>query len=144
MTWGLGVLEGGPFPLELVMLLPLMSFLNACSSFSLFFHHASSAVKASAVAAAEDRALEAEVARFMGMTTMTTLWDLKKFFDSINIRVLVELAMELGFPVKQLAFSLVVHQAPRRLKLGTAVGEVIQELGRYWRGANVRLTWPEY
>ena len=40
---------------------------------------------ASAVKAAEDRAMLAELESSEGRLTVTLLWDLKKFFDSINI-----------------------------------------------------------
>ena len=77
---------------------------------------------ASAVRAAEDRALEAELANFEGQQTITLLWDIKKFFDSIDISKLIEEAEATGFPLRQLALSLAVHLAPRRLMLGSAVG----------------------
>ena len=92
--------------------------------------HDSAKAGASAVAAADDRALAAELAKLEGMHSLTTLWDLKKFFDSIDIPTLIELAEDLGFPLQQLAMSLIVHQAPRRLKLSAAIGDVIHNLGR--------------
>ena len=58
------------------------------------------------------------------------LWDLQIFFDSIDVKTLFAEAAEVGFPLLQLALSMLVHQAPRRLKLGTAIGEPILELGR--------------
>ena len=85
---------------------------------------------ASAVHAAEDRALEAEVARLEEKHTLTLLWDLKKFFDSISVKKLFAEAYRLGFPIKQLALSMAVHHAPRRLKLGAAIGQPILRLGR--------------
>ena len=62
--------------------------------------------------------------------TVTLLWDLKKFFDSINIPKLVEEADETGFPIRQLALSLAVHLAPNRLQLGKAIGMPILEIGQ--------------
>ena len=94
------------------------------------FEHDSATAGASAVAAAEDRAMEAELARLGGLCTISTLLDLKKFFDSIDTATLIQLAKDLGFPMKQLALSLVIHQAPRRLKLGRTLGECISNLGR--------------
>ena len=76
------------------------------------FHGESATAGASAVRAAEDRALLAELEAREGQQTVTLLWDLKKFFDSINIPKLVEEAEETGFPIKQLALSLAVHLAP--------------------------------
>ena len=67
------------------------------------YHHDSAAAGASAVAVAEDRAMEAELARLTGFVTISTLWDLKKLFDSIDIATLINLARDLGFPLKQLA-----------------------------------------
>ena len=88
------------------------------------YEHDSATVGASAVAAAEDRALEAEIARLSGKVTLSTLWGLKKFFDSIGIKVLIQLAKDLNFPILQLTFSLIVRQAPRRLKLGANLRRV--------------------
>ena len=88
------------------------------------------ATGSSAITAAEQRALEAELARNEGKQVMMVLWDLKKFFDSINIEVLFKEAVALNFPFKQLILSMLVHQAPRMLKLGSAVGEPITNMGR--------------
>ena len=44
------------------------------------YKHDSATAGASAVAAAEDRAMEAELARLSGYCTISILWDLKKFF----------------------------------------------------------------
>jgi hypothetical protein len=85
---------------------------------------------ASAVDAAEDRALEAEIAAASGKQTIVLLWDIKKFFDSIDIPILFEKARQMGFPLRQLLLSVIVHQSPRRLKLGKAIGEAIMHFGR--------------
>lgn len=61
---------------------------------------------------------------------MMILWDLAKLFDSVDVPTLFREAWKLGFPLQQLAMSMAVHHAPRRLKLGSAVGEVISHLGR--------------
>ncbi len=53
------------------------------------FHGDSATAGASAVRAAEDRALLAETSASEGLQAVTLLWDLKKFFDSINIQKLV-------------------------------------------------------
>ena len=84
---------------------------------------------ASGTIATEDRALEAEMAHDAGCHTLTMLYDMKKFFDSINISKLFELAAACLFPLK-LVLSMVVHHAPRRLKLSTALSEPITALGR--------------
>jgi len=85
---------------------------------------------ASGIIAAEDRALEAEMAHDQGYHTLTMLYDMKKFFDSINVSKLFEHAAQFFFPLKQLVLSMTVHHAPRRLKLGTALSEPISGMGR--------------
>ena len=45
---------------------------------------------ASAVLAAEDRAFEAELAAMSGHVTLQMLWDIKKFFDSLGIEVVLQ------------------------------------------------------
>ena len=62
------------------------------------YEYDSATAGASAVAAAEDRALAAELARVEGNHSLSTLWDLKKFFDSIDIPTLIQLAGDFGFP----------------------------------------------
>ena len=94
------------------------------------FHGDSATAGASAVKAAEDRALLAELVTIEGKKTVTFLWDLKKCFDSLNIPMLVAEAEITGFPLRQLALSLAVHLAPRRLRLGKAVGHPILEIGQ--------------
>ena len=76
------------------------------------FHGDSATAGASAVRAAEDRALRAELESIEGKETATFLWDLKQFFDSLDICILVKEAEETGFPLQQLALSLAVHLAP--------------------------------
>ena len=93
------------------------------------FENDSAKAGASAVDAAENRALEAEIAQAEGKFTMVLLWDIKKFFDSIDIPILFQKAGELGFPLKQLVMSMIVHQAPRRPKFGKTIGEAIANLG---------------
>ena len=85
---------------------------------------------ASASTAAEDRALEAELMSLEGRALFTILWDFKKFFDMIDIEVLIQEAAAVNFPMEELVMSLTVHQAPRRLKVGKAIGDVIDALGR--------------
>ena len=94
------------------------------------FENDSATKGASAVHAAEERALAAELSRLEGFFSLMLLWDLQNFFDSIDVKTLFAEAAEVGFPLLQLALSMLVHQAPRRLKLGTAIGEPILELGR--------------
>ena len=94
------------------------------------FRNDSAKAGASAAIAAEDRALEAELARADQQDTLTMLYDMKKFFDSLNVAKLFELANDCPFPSKQLVLSMIVHHAPRRLKLGKALSEPIVRMGR--------------
>jgi hypothetical protein len=94
------------------------------------FENDSAKAGASAVRAAEDRALEAEIAKLEGSNLLTILWDLKKCFDTINIFCLFQEAVKLEFPLRQFVLSIIVHHSPRRLKHGNAVGEAIVKLGR--------------
>ena len=61
---------------------------------------------ASAIHAAKDRALQAEIAQYKKKKTINMLWDVNKFFDSISICILIKEAIEVGFPMQQLALSL--------------------------------------
>ena len=84
----------------------------------------------SAIDAAEDRGWLAELARLQGRTTIGLLWDIQQIFDSTDIPTLISEAMILLYPLKQLALSLTVHTAPRRLRLGQANGTIITCIGR--------------
>ena len=66
------------------------------------FENDSAAAGASAVKAAEDRAMLTELAKVEGKSSAVLLWDLQKFFDSLDVAVLFEAATELNFPLKQL------------------------------------------
>ena len=89
------------------------------------FINGSAAAGASAVRAAEDRALAAELAKIDNKCVMMILWGLAKFFDSIDMPTLFREAWRLGFPLQKLAMSMSVHHAPRMMKLGSASGSFI-------------------
>ena len=55
---------------------------------------------------------------------------MEKFFDMMDIEVLIQEAEAVSFPLAELALSLAVHQAPRRLRIGKVCGEAICGLGR--------------
>lgn len=84
----------------------------------------------SALHSAEDRAFDAELATLSGHTTHQVLWDIDNLFDSIDIPTLIRLARHCHFPLWELSFTLLVHQAPRRLISRDAVGTPIVGLGR--------------
>ena len=85
---------------------------------------------ADCTSAANDRALEAETLAIMGRPICSILWDFKIFFDFIDIEILIQEAAATNFPMEELALSLTVHQAPRKLKIGRAMGDTIFGLGR--------------
>ena len=74
--------------------------------------------------------MHAEVAKSEDLYTLNILWDMKKFFDSLDIFILIQEALFLEFPLLQLTLSLIIHHAPRRLKLGNAIGDVVFGFGR--------------
>ena len=67
---------------------------------------------ASAVDAAEDRALEAELVHASGKHTIVSLWDVKMLFDSIDVPLFFQKARQIGFPLRQLILSIIVHNSP--------------------------------
>ena len=71
----------------------------------------------SSIVAAEERALETELAKAEGQHVLVVSWDFTKFFDTINVQVLFEEAAKLGFPLRQLVLSTIVRHSPRSLKL---------------------------
>lgn len=85
---------------------------------------------ASTSRAAEDRALNRDLRAAQGKQTCTMLWDMANFFDTLDIRILIEEAEAAQYPMEELLLILTIHQAPRRLKIGKAVGTIIAALGR--------------
>lgn len=85
---------------------------------------------ASAITASEERAFAAELSQLEGFFSFMLLWDLQEFFDSIDIKTLVAEAARVSFPMLQLALSMIVHRAPRRLKIGAAIGPPTLQMGR--------------
>ena len=84
----------------------------------------------SALSSAEDRAFDAEVAVLSGQITHQILWDVDFFFDSIDIPTLISITKHFHFPMWELALTLLVHQAPRRIINRDAVGAPVIGLGR--------------
>lgn len=94
------------------------------------YEYDSAKAGSSALYAVEDRALETVVASMERKHVVVVLWDLVKFFDTIDIATLFGEAARVGFPSRQLLLSVIVHHGPRRLKLRRAVGESVGSLGR--------------
>ena len=76
------------------------------------------------------RALEMEQRSLRGEVVIQMLWDVEKYFDSIDIEVLVERAVRHGFPKEILIMGLQIHRAPRLIKVAGTYADVIVEMGR--------------
>ena len=66
----------------------------------------------SALESAEDRSFELELAVASNKVTYQLMWDIKIFFDSVDIGMLIKAAVKYKFPLMQLAMSLLVHTMP--------------------------------
>ena len=62
------------------------------------------------------RALFTEVKAKNGDTVFVVLWDVKKYFDSVQIPALIERASALNFPAVPLTLGLQMHRAPRLIR----------------------------
>ena len=83
----------------------------------------------SALSAGESRLIMQEVRQAAGLHLVMVLWDLTKLFDSMDTRWLIQELQANGYPAWKTAITMVVHAAPRRLKIAEAVGEVIPRCG---------------
>ena len=75
--------------------------------------------------AALTRALRTETAIQCRQHVCALLWDFKKFFDSIDPRLLIDKALRLGFPIVDLVLGLRMHAAPRRFQILGCVSRVV-------------------
>ena len=57
-----------------------------------------------------------EQAVLRGWSVVQLLWDVAKFFDCIDIPLLIQRAEEQGFPIDQLVLGMQMHRAPRVLR----------------------------
>ena len=57
-----------------------------------------------------------ETSAIQGMSVASCLWDMAKFYDSIDWRVLATQAPKHGYPIRVLAIGMIVHTSPRMLK----------------------------
>ena len=70
----------------------------------------------SAFKAAAARALQLEIAQAVGKCAAALLWDVHKYFDSVNIAELSSRAQKASYPVLDLAMGLQMHVSPRVLQ----------------------------
>ncbi len=75
------------------------------------------------------RHLLMEQAVLLGKHVAQLLWDVAKFFDSLNIPLLIERAEELNFPIDQLVLGMQAHRAPRVLRVDGCCAEAIPATG---------------
>ena len=76
------------------------------------------------------RALEMEQRTIRGEHVIQIMWDVEKYFDSLDIQILIERAVEYEFPKELLILGLQVHRAPRVLKVGDTYADVVPRIGR--------------
>ena len=75
---------------------------------------------------AMSRAFLDETATSLGLHTASTLWDVKEFFDSLDITKILRFALDSCFPATELVLLTLCHLAPRLLKSGGCYAEPIQ------------------
>ena len=75
------------------------------------------------------RHLQMEQAVLRGKVVIHILWDVAKFFDSIDIPRLIRRCEELEFPLDQLALAMQVHRAPRVIQAGGCCANPIVATG---------------
>ena len=76
------------------------------------------------------RSLFMEVKTRNGETVIAIMWDVKKYFDSIQIPELIVRARELDFPEVALTLGLQMHRAPRIIKGLSTMAMPIERSGR--------------
>jgi hypothetical protein len=76
------------------------------------------------------RLMRVEVAALLGRHVAMVLWDMAKFFDSMDTQVLIESAERLDFPRDQLALGLMLHKAPRVVRARGCCGEQVPNTAR--------------
>ena len=90
----------------------------------------SSLVGRSPIYATAQRAMIMEQASLRGLCTILILWDLRQFFDSIDLSRLIPQCVRLGFPEEALLLGLQAHRAPRILKMLGTHSQPIEATGR--------------
>ncbi len=76
------------------------------------------------------RHLTMEQAVLRGKAVGQLLWDVKQFFDSLDVPLVIERSERLHFPVDQLALGMQAHRAPRILRAAGSFGSCIKATGR--------------
>ena len=79
----------------------------------------------SALTSASLRAWSNEVASIAGQESLSVLWDLDKFYDSIDPQDVMCTAVDAAYPPSQLVMALSMHMAPRCLLLNGIASQII-------------------
>jgi hypothetical protein len=80
----------------------------------------------SALEAAANRSLHAEIAHRNGMKVVATLFDLAKFFDTVEPQPLAESIEQTSFPPIDAVLAYQIHLAPRVLQVSTVASQMIR------------------
>ena len=76
------------------------------------------------------RMILVEDAELRGHTAVLTMWDIEKFFDTIDLEVLFSQADKMAFPQIVLALGINLHRAPRVQRVLGTCAEPISQMGR--------------
>ena len=90
----------------------------------------SSKPNTSCLRAAEERLIEQEILHLNGYDTLVVLWDFVKFYGTIRYDVLRRECERNKYGKRKTARSMLVHAAPRKLKMGKAVSRNTKSVGR--------------
>lgn len=90
----------------------------------------SSKPNTSCLRAAEERLIEQEILHLNGYDTLVVLWGFVKFYDTIRYDVLRRECERNKYGKRKTARSMLVHAAPRKLKMGKAVSRNTNSVGR--------------
>ena len=71
----------------------------------------------SALFVAITRNVDAEIASWLGMYAGSIYNDFKKFFDSMNVNILLEEAIRTNYPPVEMCMAIQMHMAPRVIKI---------------------------
>ena len=95
----------------------------------------------SALQAALQRELRHEVAAELGLCTGRVYWDMAKFYDTLDPEIVVERAVDLGFPLRVLVLGMMVHQSARSLKAGDAYSAAMLTENSILAGCGLSVAW---
>ena len=89
-------------------------------------HHWDSALAgSSSLRAAVLRALQSENGEARGDHVAHQLWDMQKFYDSVDFTLLIDELLRRGFPSHLMVLGFLAHCAPRILRVGKSFGPTV-------------------